>query len=184
MSEKREQLVKTALKLFYRDGIKSTGIDKVLAESGVAKMTMYNHFKSKDDLIVAALNRQHEFFINMIEKEIDKNGNPSKKVLSIFDAVHDWINSPKYRGCFFINTVAEFGSSNEKIQEICREHKLVLYSRVENLLKEGGQSHVKKKAIQLGLLIEGAIVQSQLVGDADAAKNAKAVAKIILDTDT
>ena len=108
-SVKREQLVDTALRLFYRDGFHATGIDKILAEAGVARMTLYKHFKSKDDLVLAALRRRDEQFRTWFERAVEQRGaTPRARLVAIFDALDDWFAGRafpggEFHGCAFVN---------------------------------------------------------------------------------
>lgn len=181
MSAKRDQLVKSALELFYRDGINATGIDKVLAESGVAKMTLYNHFKSKDELIAATLEVQDKKFNGFVEQEVSKHKDPIKKVLAIFDALDHWFRTKSYRGCYFVNATAELGSTEGPLRIACQSHKQHLTDQVHQLLKEGGIPNAAKMTRQLRLLMEGAIVQSQVLKDKEAARDAKIAATKLLE---
>ncbi len=180
MSAKREHLIKTALRLFYKDGIHSTGIDKVLKESGVAKMTLYNHFKSKNELIAATLELQDQNFNGIVATQVAMYDKPIDKLLAIFDALDIWFHGETYRGCYFINTVAEMGKTQSSLIDMCQQHKRDLALMITKLLKEGGYKNDVKLAKQLCLLTEGAIVLSQVLGDLDAAKDAKAAAKVLL----
>ncbi|MBN2525139.1 MAG: TetR/AcrR family transcriptional regulator [Deltaproteobacteria bacterium] len=181
MSSKREQLVATALKLFYRDGIHSTGIDKVLKESGVAKMTLYNHFKSKEELVAATLELQDLKFNGIVATEIKKHIKPLKKILAIFDALDVWFHGESYRGCYFINTVAEMGMRKGPLLYHCQKHKKDLSDLVNALLNDASVRNAATLVKQISILVEGAIVQSQVMGDLNAAMDAKAAAKILLN---
>ena len=114
MKSKRDVLVDTALRLFYTQGFNATGIDKILAESGVAKMTMYKHFKSKDELILAALTQRDEQFRDWLTSEMQKAGpNPREQLLAMYDALEDWFKGNAFKGmgfsgCAFINASSEF----------------------------------------------------------------------------
>ena len=92
-TSRREHLVDTALELFYQDGFHATGIDKILAKAGVAKMTMYKHFKSKDELILAVLRRRDELFRNWFMREVERRAQtPSERLLALFDVYDDWLH--------------------------------------------------------------------------------------------
>ena len=101
-SSKRELLVDTAIDLFYRDGFHATGIDKILAESGVAKMTLYKHFKSKDELILAALRKRDEIFRNDFMNAVAARAKaPRDRLLAVFDVLGDWFATRGFSGCIF-----------------------------------------------------------------------------------
>ncbi len=113
---RRDHLVDTALELFIRDGFHATGIDKILAESGVAKMTLYKHFKSKDELILSALRRRDEHFRNWFMRAVESRARePRQRLLAIFDALDEWFSGRDFNGCMFINASAEFARPDDPI---------------------------------------------------------------------
>ncbi len=123
-SPRRDHLVDTALRLFYRDGFHATGIDKILAESGVAKMTLYKHFKSKDELILAAVRRRDEQIRNWLMRAAERRARaPRDRLLALFDALEEWFRSDDFSGCMFINASAEFGRCDDPIHAAAAEHK-------------------------------------------------------------
>ena len=109
MSEKRQDLIDTAIALFGEHGFHGTGIDWIAREAGVSKKTMYQHFRSKEELIVAAL-RHHDglfrkHFMNSVEGAADT---PYERLLAIFDVAHDWFSQNNFYGCMFINAIGEY----------------------------------------------------------------------------
>src|SRR5690554_3207754 len=105
---KRDQLIEKAQELFYREGYHATGIDRILAESGVAKMTMYKHFKSKEELILAVLDARHEIMIQRLRERASKL-TPREALLAMFDGLHSMIHSrDQFCGCLFVNAAAEY----------------------------------------------------------------------------
>ena len=103
-STKRENLIETARRLFYRDGFHRTGIDAILAEAGVAKMTLYKHFKSKDELILATLRLRDERFRNSFMKAVEQRAEkPADRLLAVFDVLEEWFRTDEFCGCLFIN---------------------------------------------------------------------------------
>ena len=109
----RERLVKTAHGLFYRDGFHTVGLDRILDEVGVTKTTFYNHFESKDDLILAVLEQRHEVESLTVGGLFEKLGgdNPRAKLYAIFDVFDAWFHLPNFRGCIFMTAAAEFPST-------------------------------------------------------------------------
>lgn len=128
MSEKRQQLIDIALQLFYERGINSVGINEILAVSGIAKKTLYNHFTSKEDLVLAALKQRNDNFITWLDMNL-KEANTDKEVVNkLFNSLSTWFSNTavelgNFRGCFFINTSAEFSDPDSNISQFCREHK-------------------------------------------------------------
>ena len=180
-STKRDHLIDTALELFSRDGFHATGIDKILSESGVAKMTLYNHFKSKDELILAVLRRRDETFRNWFMRTVEASAEaPRDRLLAIFDALEQWISQEGFCGCTFINATAEFGAHGEAIRGCCAEHKRLVLDYLEELATAAGAQNPAALAFDLSLLAEGAIVTAQVMGSKDAARKAKRAAEILI----
>ncbi|MDJ0935396.1 MAG: helix-turn-helix domain-containing protein, partial [Kiloniellales bacterium] len=106
---RRDHLVDTAAKLFARHGFHATGIDRILAEAGVAKMTLYKHFRSKDELILAALRRRDEEFRNWFRRRVEARADaPRARLLAVFDVLAEWFEQPDFAGCTFVAAAAEF----------------------------------------------------------------------------
>lgn len=180
-STKRDQLIDTALDLFTREGFQGTGIDKILAESGVAKMTLYNHFKSKDELILAVLRRRDETFRNWFMREVERRASsPRDRLLATFDVLEEWFRDGNYGGCLFINATAEFGGRAESIRGSCAEHKKLVLDYLTELSRRAGAADAEDLAFSLNLLAEGAIVTAQVFGTPEAARRARKAAHILI----
>ncbi len=179
---KRESIISQALKLFYQHGFNATGIDRIIAEAGVAKKTLYNHFKSKDELILAVLRKRDELFRNKMMRETESLGKtPRERLLSIFEAHHLWFQEPSFVGCMFINASAEFSAPEDPRHSICAEHKRLVREYIQDLAKQAGAENPEALSQQLNLLLEGAIVEAHVSGNKEAANQAKAMAKIFVD---
>jgi len=187
-TDKREHLVETAQKLFYQQGIRGTGIDTVLAVSGVSKRTLYKYFKSKDELVIAALQRRDHEFMEMMKKGISRfedqqqGDTRMKKILAYFDAVEDWIASDRFFGCMFINASAEFPRPSDPVHVVCANHKLRIIQLIEQLVSEMDFDDPHTIAVQLALVTDGAIVNAHTTNIQNAAKVAKATARMLLLT--
>ncbi len=180
-SSKREHLIETALDLFCRDGFHATGIDKILAESGVAKMTLYKHFKSKDELILAALRRRDETFRNGFMRDIERLGKtPRERLLAIFDVLEEWFRGRGFSGCTFINASAEFASPDDPIHAAAAEHKRLVLAYMVELTTAAEARDPDALAQGLMLLMEGAVVMAYVAGQSDSAAQARKTAKILL----
>jgi AcrR family transcriptional regulator len=160
----RERILLTAHKLFYRDGIRATGIDRLIAESGVAKATFYRHFPSKNDLIFAYLEFRHHVWITWFKIAITNHGGTPE---SLIPALTEWFNDPNFRGCAFLNSVGELGEELPKIVEQARTHKAEMVSVIATIVP----SHLDRDQIaqSLALAIDGAIVRAQTEGQFDSA---------------
>ncbi len=185
-SKKRDQLIESALQLFYRQGFHATGVDQIISEAGVARMTFYKHFPSKDDLIVAALHRRDEKFRQWFFGYIDRYDTARDQLLGLFDALDFWFQGKafpeqKFSGCMFINAVAEFSDCELEAHKVAAHHKAILKEQLAFIVKEAGFPEPEELASQLLLLKEGAIVTAQVSGDLTTAKRAKEIAETLLD---
>lgn len=176
MQPRKQHLIDTALTLFNQYGYHATGIDLILAQAKVSKATLYKHFRSKDELILAALQQQHEKVLLMIKTTLDNPSSGSSAVLSVFDTLHQWFNSDDFYGCNFINATAEYASSNDPIYIFSAQHK----QKIVDLIRHKLPTKDKNKADQIDLLIEGAIVMAHTRGMKQSALMAKEMAKCII----
>ncbi len=185
MSKKRDQLVETALELFSQHGYHATGIDKILEAAGVAKMTMYKHFRSKEELILAALRLRDERWRNQFMRSVEQQAkDPRGRLMAIFDLLGQWFASADFCGCLFINASAEFGDLADPIHAASAEHKRLVMKYVRDLAEQAGAPEPGVLAEQITLLMEGAIVHTQICGHdnkACAALAAKRAAKVLID---
>jgi AcrR family transcriptional regulator len=128
MNKKRKLLIDTSLSLFYAYGINSIGINEILKVSGVAKQTLYSHFESKESLILASLEQRHMNFIEWLEGKLQGSNSNEKLIIKLFSALNSWFNGSEpilgdFRGCFFINSSAEFSNDSSDISLFCKKHK-------------------------------------------------------------
>ncbi len=181
-ASRREQLVEAADEAFYRDGFNATGIDKILSDAGVAKMTLYNHFRSKDDLILAALRRRDERFRNWLVRSVEGSAkDPRQRLLAVFDVLEQWFLSDGFHGCMFINAAAEFGDLADPIHATAAEHKRLVRSYLETLAAQAGAKNPRQLAQQINLLVDGAVVTAHVSGESSAAKTAQAAAALLVE---
>lgn len=163
-SAARERILKTAHDLFYRDGIRATGIDRLIAEAQVTKVTFYRHFHSKDDLIREFLEYRHERWMSwFIEALARHGGRPS----AIAAALEEWLQKPEFRGCAFINAVAEMPDGGAPVTEIARGHKEDMRRAIEQVLPPSPRR--PQLASSVALAFDGAIVRAQMDGRAEEA---------------
>lgn len=181
---KREHLVNTAISLFKQSGINATGVDKIIAHAKVSKKTLYNHFRSKDELILAALRKDDEKGRHAMMQFVEKSGSdPTQQLISVFDFYEMWFNDSKFVGCFFINTAAEVSMRNPEIRRMCGEHKILIESYITKLAEKAGASRPEHLARQLNLLLEGATIYAHVVGDKKAVMQAKELGIQIIETE-
>ncbi|MCQ9377622.1 TetR/AcrR family transcriptional regulator [Methyloversatilis sp. XJ19-49] len=162
----RTRVLETAYRLFYRQGLRATGIDRIIAESGVAKMSFYRHFPSKQALIDAYLDLRHARWMAWLEGRLGKLSSPRDWLAALPGALDDWFRAPGFRGCAFINGHAEAGPDAPAMTVM---HKRALAARIERACAEAGLPQPGEVAADLLLAIEGAIVRAQMEG-ADAAQ--------------
>jgi len=176
---KRDELVQKALEIFYQNGFHATGMDLIAAETGVSKTSIYKHFRTKDDLILAVLRLRDEKFRNWLIRRMEELGQtPKKQLIAMFDALSEWYDEPKFRGCMFIKASGEYQEASHPIHAQSAEHKRLLFSYVETLAKKAGAKNPAELARQLLLLKEGSIVTAHLghcKAPAQDAKNAAAI---------
>ncbi len=178
---RREKLVQTALELFQREGFHATGIDRILAAASVAKRTLYHHFRSKDELIIAALRLRDERFRNDFMKRVEaRAGAPAEALLAIFDVLAELQDRKEFRGCAFINACAEYGDRDSPIHSLAAEHKRLILAFVRTLADDAGARDPEGLARQLCILMDGVIVTAQVSGDAQAARSARGAAELLV----
>ncbi len=179
---KREQLMDAAERLFCEYGYHATGIDRILAEAGTAKMTLYNHFPSKDELILAVLRRRSERQRDWLLGDIaGRADDPRGQLLAVFDALDDWFHNPDFHGCAFVNAAAEFGAAEDAVHQAAAEHKHMMGALLRDLAERAGANEPARLAEDLMLLIEGAISLAHVAGRKSAARRAKRAAALLID---
>jgi AcrR family transcriptional regulator len=163
---KRDLLLDTAARLFYRDGYHAVGIDTILAEAGLAKMTLYHHFASKEELILAALERRGQEITNGITAAVESAGSaPKKRLLAVFDWYERWFKSKDFNGCAFIRAAGEYPELASPVHQLVARRKQAARGMLEILLTDLRVASPKSLAGQIQLLLEGAIVSAHTSGD-------------------
>ncbi len=177
---KRDELVQKALTTFYREGFHATGMDLLAAETGISKTTMFNHFRTKEELILAVLKLRDENFRTWMFGRMAEAGPPRDQLLAMFDALAEWFAEPQFRSCMFIKASSEFPDPDHPIHAQSAEHKRLLFRQVREIASEAGADDPAALARALLLLKEGAIVTAHLGHEADPAGDAKAAAQVLL----
>jgi AcrR family transcriptional regulator len=180
-SSAREQILETASKLFYHHGFRAVGIDTIIAESGVAKMTLYKHFPSKDDLIVAYLERSNQAFWEWCEDVIRPfEGNPKKQLEVIFEGIAKLASSPQCLGCTFTGAAGEFPALEHPGHKAALEHKKQVLAKFKELAKAAKLRQPQTVAEHLSLVLDGAWNAARMFGPNSHAKQVANAAKIII----
>ncbi|MEM7225762.1 MAG: TetR family transcriptional regulator [Pseudomonadota bacterium] len=174
---KRDELVQKALQAFYRNGFHATGMDMLVAETGISKTSMYKHFRTKEDLILAVLRLRDERFRNWLYRRMEELADtPRGQLIAMFDALEEWFGEPGYKGCMFIKASSEYQDASHPIHGQSADHKRMLERHITALAERAGLSDPGAIARQLLLLKEGAIVTAHLGHTKDPAQDAKAAA--------
>jgi AcrR family transcriptional regulator len=177
----RERILDTASRLFYRDGYRAVGIDTIIADAGVAKMTLYRHFPSKDDLIVAYLERANEAFWSWWDAAVAGVDDPLERLLAALEAVGRLANDPACLGCAFQATAAEFPERDEPGHRVAIEHKRAVRARFRELAVAAGLRDPDALAGELLLVMDGAWVAARMFGPGNHAEYAARAARHLID---
>jgi AcrR family transcriptional regulator len=177
----RERILDTAYELFSRRAIRDVGIDEVIERAGVAKATLYRHFPSKDDLVIAFLERREErWTVAWVAAEAKRRGTtPEKQLLAIFELFDEWFQRDDFEACSFINVLIEMGPAHPVGQASVR-HLASIRSVVSGLAEEAGLRDPDAFARSMHILMKGSIV-SATEGDAEAAQRARSMAALLIE---
>jgi AcrR family transcriptional regulator len=177
-----DRILDAASKLFYQKGIRATGVDRIAADSGMTKMTLYACFGSKEELVRAYLARRdqrwREWFKGAVERHPHRD--LSRRPLAIFDALAERFADPDFRGCAFINAMAELDDQKHPGYIAATEHKASVQDYVRGLLEESGYRDAKSLAKRFMVLIDGAMVTAYREHSAEAARHSREIAAGLL----
>lgn len=180
---KRDELVEKALAAFYRNGFHATGMDMLVAETGISKTSMYKHFPTKEDLILAVLRLRDEHFRDWLYQRMEELADtPRQQLIAMFDALEEWFKEPGYKGCMFIKASSEYQDRSDPIHKQSADHKRLLEKHIAKLAKNAGLAKPAALARQLLLLKEGAIVTAHLGHTDKPARDAKLAAICLIDS--
>lgn len=180
-SPKRDHLMATAWRLFYRDGFRAVGIDTILAEAGVAKMTLYNHFASKEELIIALLEKRDAEFRASIAAKVGMAGrSPARRLLAVFEWLEEWFGSDDFKGCAFIRALSEYPEPDHPVHRTAWRHKVSVRAMLVELCEAAGATDAAALAETLSLLIDGAIVAAHATRSTGPAVSARGTAAALL----
>ena len=182
----RERVLRTATELFYRHGIHSVGIDRIIGESGVAKMTFYRHFPSKARLVAEYLAQSEDGWQQLITAAGNSSKTPLDRVLSLFEAMEVAIKSRDFSGCPFIKALGEYGPERNEpeVRAQIAAHFTEMEKTLASLLKQICPKKSKKLLCPLMSLITGTIVVAQATRQTDVATRNKEVARALLEKAT
>lgn len=181
-SKARVRILDTASDLFYRHGIRAVGVDTIVEESGVAKMTLYKHFASKEVLVGAVLARRGEEWIAKLRGRVEElSPEPGGRLVAVFDVLEEWFRTPDFRGCVFINSALETADREHPVSRACLDHKRRIRSFLVELATQTGAVDPRALAEQVMLLVEGSTVGAAMWGLAEPARRAKQAAQALVE---
>src|SRR5690349_12032461 len=179
----RDRLIDTAIALFNRYGFHATGVDRIVAVAKVAKKTLYAHFPSKEDLILAALSRKRAAFADTFLPAVTATSpEPRERLLNLFELAKTWFKDPEFFGCIFVNAAAEYSEPNHPINAAAKEYKTILRNFAHAQAEAGGAADPDTLADQIALLFEGATTVAQVSGCPEAAATARSIAVQLIDS--
>jgi AcrR family transcriptional regulator len=181
-SPARQRILDSAYDLFSRRGIRAVGIDEVIERATVAKATLYRHFPSKDDLVLAFLRRREELWTHgWVEQEARRRGDtPTESLLAIFDLFDEWFHRDDFEGCSFVNVLLETADLDHPVGAASALHLANIREVLKKLATEAGLRDIDEFALSFHILMKGSIVQAG-EGDREAAKRAQAIARLLVE---
>jgi AcrR family transcriptional regulator len=181
-SDARERLITSAYELFSRRGVQAVGVDMIIERSAVARQTMYRHFGSKQDLVLAFLERRNELWSQQwLRGTVEaRSADPREQLMAIFDLFDEWFRTPDFEGCSFINVMLEHPDRDHPVHRAAAAYLARIRHFVEDLARRAGIADAESFARQWHLLMKGAIVTAG-EGDVDAARRARVLAEQLLE---
>lgn len=176
----KDRLLTTASEMFYQQGV-NVGINDIIKQADVARMTLYKHFASKEALVLATLERDTEAWRSQLAERVEAIAKkPEDKPLAAFKAVEETVGSKGFRGAAALNYASQTADSKSEVHTLARAHDIAVQSLFEGWMKAAKLKKAKRVSRQLGLLLNGALTTAQLEGDASAVKEARAAAQALI----
>lgn len=176
-------MLEAASRLFYAHGVRAVGVEWVVTESGVAKTSLYRHFRAKDDLVAAFLEREdHEFWVQWGDVVRTGGGDPMRELLALLDWIGQRVSRKGYRGCPQINVAAEFADPGHPARKIRARHKAEMFGRLQAIVSRTDTPHPADVAYQLALLIDGAFTSDGRLSSVGASRILQTAARALLGT--
>jgi AcrR family transcriptional regulator len=181
----RQKLIETSFELFGRGGFHHVGLDQIIDTAGISKQTFYNHFESKDDLVVAVLEFRHQVEEAMFAKLMIEHGGeqPREKLYGLFDALKAWFSAPEWQGCIFMTAAAEFPNEHDPAHQAAQRHTMQTQEGLQYLATLAGAKNPEALARKLIMLLHGVISYRQTMADTESIEVAKALAQPLLDAE-
>jgi AcrR family transcriptional regulator len=180
-ADARERILDSAYELFSRRGIRAVGVDEVIERAAVAKATLYRHFSSKDELVLAFLQQRERLWTkDWVEAEARRRGaTPEERLLAIFDLFDEWFRREDFEGCSFINVLLETNDRGHAIGRASAVHLANIRAVLRSLAEEADLREPEQFAHSFHILMKGSIVAAG-EGDRDAARRAQAMARLLI----
>lgn len=178
----RDRLMHSAYELFSREGFHGVGLDRILDEVGVSKQTFYNHFESKEDLMLAVLHHRSRYEIDMMHQALRQHGglDPASRLYALWDVLDEWFNHDEFRGCIFLTAAVEFPSVTEPAHQAASAHCHGLQNMLLELATLAGAKDPQTLAENLMVLMDGALVVRHVMGNPNAAHISRRNAEMLL----
>lgn len=179
----RERLLVAAAEMFERDGVHATGINAILARSGVAKDTLYKHFATKDDLVEEVVRRRDAQWCTWLRAGVEAaSDEPAGRLLAVFDLLDSELRDPAYRGSVFVGATTDYPDPRHRVRRACIEHKTRVAEYLSGLARDAGLAEPDAMGWQLLLLIDGAICARTMRDARDAGRHAAQAAAVLIQT--
>lgn len=177
----RDRILDAACQLFYREGIRAVGVDTIVQRAGVAKMTLYNHFKSKDELVAAYLERRDAEVRRWVVERVEKRAaTPLERLLALFDVFAERVELDDFRGCHLINAYVELAAHEHPAGELARANNRLWRDYILELAREAGIADAEELAHRLFLILEGAFVTAVMDRTPEPMRRARRTAEALL----
>lgn len=179
------RVLATASRLFYAHGVRAVGVEWIVAESAVAKTSLYRHFHTKDDLVAAFLEREDREFWTQWDAVVNGvAGDPMRELMALLDWIGQRVSRDGYRGCPQINVAAEFSDPDHPARQIRARHKAAMFARLRTLVSRIAPAHSDDVAYQIALLIDGAFTSDGRLRRAGASRLLQSAARALIGLDS
>lgn len=181
-TQMREYILGVASEMFSTRGINATSVDTIVAEAGIAKVTLYKYFKSKEQLILEYLRQYDARLWNRLTERIAARGTtPVERLRALVSGIMDWIADPEFKGFAFVNASVEFPQSENPVHQTSLEFAQTLRNSLAAMARDAGMKNPDTLALQLALVIEGAAITENMQRGAGAVEHAKQMADILIE---
>ncbi len=174
----RAHVLETADRLFYGRGVQAVGMDELRREAGVSLKRLYTLFPSKEEIVLAVLERRHRAWEDGVREHLGRAGSSRARLLAVYDYLADWFAEDSFRGCGFINAFGELGTVSPRVAEAARRHKRAFQDQVAALVEAAGGP--PELGPQLCILAEGAQTTAAIAGTPEAARQARRAAEVLI----